>query len=65
MSASANAKGQPARLEWRRASRRGSCRWRLIYQPTFLAGDVIRAGRLVPLPLEHPTFDRLAVGLGA
>jgi DNA-binding transcriptional LysR family regulator len=33
----------------------------LIYQPTFLVGDAIRAGQLVPVHLDHPTFERLAV----
>ncbi len=33
----------------------------LIYQPTFLVGDAVRAGQLVPVYLDHPTFARLAV----
>lgn len=33
----------------------------LIYQPTFLVGSDIRAGRLVPVRLDQPTLDLLAV----
>ncbi len=33
----------------------------LIYQPTFIVGDDLRAGRLVALPLDHPTMDGGAV----
>lgn len=33
----------------------------LIYQPTFLVGSDIRAGRLVPVRLDQPTADDLAV----
>ncbi|MGJ4909890.1 LysR family transcriptional regulator [Bradyrhizobium sp. HKCCYLS2033] len=33
----------------------------VIYQPTFIVGDEIRAGRLVPLTLEVPPSDLLAV----
>ncbi|MDQ0472469.1 LysR family transcriptional regulator [Labrys wisconsinensis] len=33
----------------------------LIYQPTFILGDDIRAGRLVPLALDHPVRSKLAV----
>ncbi len=29
----------------------------VIYQPCFLVADDLRAGRLVPLPLDHPTTD--------
>lgn len=33
----------------------------LIYQPTFLVGDAIRAGRLVPIELDHPVIELLDV----
>jgi DNA-binding transcriptional LysR family regulator len=29
----------------------------LIYEPTFLVGDELRAGRLVALPLDHPPIE--------
>ena len=29
----------------------------VIYQPTFLVADDLRAGRLIALPLDHPTAD--------
>ncbi|KAB0679017.1 LysR family transcriptional regulator [Aureimonas leprariae] len=29
----------------------------IIYQPTFIIGDDIRAGKLVPLPLDQPPFE--------
>ncbi len=28
----------------------------IIYQPTFIVGDDIRAGRLVPIVLDHPAL---------
>ncbi len=31
------------------------------YLPTFLVGDAVRNGRLLPVPLDHPPFDRLEV----
>lgn len=33
----------------------------IIYQPTFLVGEDIRAGRLVALPLDHPTTPAGAI----
>ncbi|HEU0145254.1 MAG TPA: LysR family transcriptional regulator [Bradyrhizobium sp.] len=33
----------------------------ITYQPTFIAADDLRAGRLLPITLELPPFDRLAV----
>jgi DNA-binding transcriptional LysR family regulator len=33
----------------------------LIYQPSFIVGDDLRAGRLVPITLEQPPSDQLAV----
>jgi DNA-binding transcriptional LysR family regulator len=33
----------------------------LIYQPSFIVGDDLRAGRLVPIALEQPPSDQLAV----
>jgi DNA-binding transcriptional LysR family regulator len=33
----------------------------LIYQPSFIVGDDLRAGRLVPISLEVPPSDQLAV----
>lgn len=29
----------------------------IVYEPSFLLGDAIRAGRLVPLSLDHPSLD--------
>jgi DNA-binding transcriptional LysR family regulator len=33
----------------------------IIYQPTFIVADDLRAGRLTALPLDQPTNERLAV----
>lgn len=33
----------------------------IIYQPTFIVADDLRAGRLTTLPLDQPTNERLAV----
>ncbi|MDX6749150.1 LysR family transcriptional regulator [Geminicoccaceae bacterium 1502E] len=33
----------------------------LVYQPSFLVSDALRTGQLVPLALEQPTDERLAV----
>jgi DNA-binding transcriptional LysR family regulator len=33
----------------------------LIYQPSFIVGDDLRAGRLVPITLEQPPSDQFAV----
>jgi len=33
----------------------------LVYQPTFTVSDEIRSGRLVPLTLDHPTFELAGV----
>ena len=37
----------------------------IIYLPTFLLGDDIRAGRLVPLLLQHTDFGHDTTGLFA